>query len=102
MQLNLDFKMPAFFSNLKKRLFDPRELDGSTDLYADIVIDPRSGESKIEAHNGDGQNCLELTQAIEQAVGGVESRKLKPEANRVKRDPRPQMRNTGRNTQRLG
>ena len=66
--------------------FDPKEVQGSKELYAELIINPRDGAVSTEVHNGNGKNCLALTAQIEQSMGGTTERQMKPEANRVVRE----------------
>lgn len=44
----------------------------------EVTIGP-NGEIQVEVKTGDGKSCLELTEFLEQALGKVKDRKLKPE-----------------------
>ncbi len=47
-----------------------------------ITIDvDKKGGSKIEAHGFSDGSCLKATKSLEEALGAVQERELKPEAN---------------------
>ncbi|GAK51616.1 hypothetical protein U14_02861 [Candidatus Moduliflexus flocculans] len=46
----------------------------------DVVIEP-NGQVKVEVRGVKGMNCLDLTKALEDALGGqIEEREMRPEA----------------------
>ena len=52
------------------------------------------GSSSIEVIGGDGKSCMQQTQALEEALGKVEDRKLKSEYHRQTRiEQKSQLRN---------
>ena len=44
-----------------------------------MIVTIKNGNVEIEVEGVKGSRCLELTQAIEQIIGEVETRSLKPE-----------------------
>lgn len=68
---------PDFFQDIP--VTTPEALAQDSGLYALIDISP-DGAVEIEAVNGNGQDCLQLTADIEAGFGGVVERTLKPEA----------------------
>lgn len=57
----------------------------------EVTIGP-NGEITVEVKNGDGKSCLELTQFLEQALGEVTDRKLKPEYYQQTQQPKQEIR----------
>ncbi len=68
---------PDFFKDIP--VMTPEALAQDSGLYALVDINPE-GAVEIEAINGNGQDCLQLTADIEAGFGGVVERTLKPEA----------------------
>lgn len=50
--------------------------------YITIDVDPKSGNTKVEAHGFEGADCLKATLELEQRLGAVENRDAKPELKR--------------------
>jgi hypothetical protein len=48
-----------------------------------VTVNP-DGSSEIEVIGGDGKNCVNQTQALEEALGKVENRDFKPEYRNFK------------------
>jgi len=96
MRFNLNFSLPKFLKDWNARAFAPREDD---ELYANLVISPKTGEMTIDVKNGDGTNCQELTAEIEKSRGGADSKEFKPEFRRTQiGTEQHKTRSTGRNT----
>lgn len=55
-----------------------------------VTINLNTGITQVEAQGFEGTGCEAATQAIEEALGGVDERKFKPEYRA------PQVRHTGR------
>ncbi|PSF30014.1 hypothetical protein C7H19_24110 [Aphanothece hegewaldii CCALA 016] len=53
----------------------------------------RDGSSEIEVIGGDGKICLEKTKELEDALGVVENRELKPEYRQTVTQLHTQLRN---------
>jgi len=45
-----------------------------------VIVDPRTGEMKIEVNGVSGGGCRDLTRGLEERVGTVKSREDTPEA----------------------
>lgn len=78
------FKLPKFLRLWNENAFnyDPED----PNLHAVITISPYGGDSKIDVKNGDGKNCVALTEQLERSMGGATEKSMKPEASRVKRE----------------
>jgi hypothetical protein len=93
-------RLPEWLRNLVPDAWKPTPDELEQGLYAVITINSRTGETQVEAVNGDGKDCLALTQELEDSMGGVTHREMKPESSMVNRPSKKggRVRKDNRNT----
>ncbi len=53
-------------------------------MNPEIIINvEKSGNFTLEVNGSSGDNCLSLTQPLEEALGGVDNREFKPEYRQI-------------------
>ena len=68
-------RVPAFLKTLREQAVQNAQYADPSALHVKIQIG-KKGELDQKVFNGDGKNCLALTEQMEQARGGVTSREL--------------------------